>query len=109
MTTTNLLRMRPAAVLGLVALGALSGPMPALAQTPVDEMTCAQAQRSAAQTGRYYKRTGFGVVPIFPVFPPTRKRMCESGEYQAPQIERTRDGRCVIGFKCEQREEIWDP
>ena len=42
---------------------------PAAAQTTVDQMTCGGAIRSAAMTRRYYKRTGFGVVPIMPVFP----------------------------------------
>lgn len=106
--TMSVFRVLSRGVLGLAAAGVLCAPAPALAQTTVDQMTCAQAQRSAAQAGRYYKRTGFGVVPIFPVFPPTNRRMCESGEYKAPQMERTRDGRCIIAYKCQQREEIWD-
>ena len=105
---TIFLRLVSKVMLALAAAGGLADGAPAFAQTTVDQMTCAQAQRSAAQTGRYYKRTGFGVVPIFPVFPPGRRGICESGEVQAPQSERTRDGLCIVAYKCEQREEIWD-
>jgi hypothetical protein len=77
---------------------------PASAQTTVDQMTCAAAARSAAVSGRYYKRTSFGVVPIMPIV--TRAgaaRLCLSSEWAVPQIERTRDTpTCVVGFKCQE-------
>lgn len=90
-------------VLAGLALG-LPSAAPAAAQTTVDQMTCATAARSAAASGRYYKRTGFGVVPIMPIV--TRAgaaRLCQPSEWAVPQVERTRDSSaCVVGYKCEE-------
>lgn len=84
--------------LGLAAAG------PAAAQTTIDQMSCASAAQSAAATGRYYKRTGFGVVPIMPIV--TRRsasRLCLPSEWAVPQVERTRDtASCLVGYKCEE-------
>ena len=81
---------------------------PAAAQTTVDQMTCGGAIRSAAITRRYYKRTGFGVVPIMPVFPYAGRTVCGITEWEVPQVERTRDTpRCVIGYKCQERDDFW--
>lgn len=96
--------MRVAASLaaGLALAGTLAGPV--LAQTTVDQMTCADASRSAIASGRYYKRTGFGVVPIMPIVSRLgATRQCLPSEWAVPQVERTRDtAACLIGYKCEE-------
>jgi hypothetical protein len=101
MTRTLLLAALAAAAVGMPQA-------PARAQTTVDQMTCAQAVRSAAVSHRYYKRTGFGVVPIMPVFPFTPRMTCLWTEWAVPQVERTRDNpACEIGYKCEERDPSW--
>jgi hypothetical protein len=92
----------------IVLAAAAIGSVPAAAQTPVDQMTCAQAVRSAAMSHRYYKRTSFGIVPIMPVFPFTPRTTCLWTEWAVPQVERTRDNpACAIGYKCEERDPEW--
>jgi hypothetical protein len=94
--------------IALAALACCYTQAPAFAQTTVDQVTCAQAVRSAAVSHRYYKRTGFGVVPIMPVFPFTPTTTCLWTEWAVPQVERTRDvPACAIGYKCEERDPIW--
>lgn len=96
--------MRYTILIPAVLALAIPAVAPAAAQTTVDEMTCASAARSAAATGRYYKRTGFGVVPIMPIV--TRAgaaRRCLPSEWAVPQVERTRDANaCVVGYKCQE-------
>lgn len=93
----------PFIIMAGLALGAASA-SEASAQTTVDQLSCAQAARSAAATGRYYKRTGFGVVPIMPIV--TRAgaaRLCQPSEWAVPQVERTRDqSACLVGYKCQE-------
>jgi hypothetical protein len=101
-------RCIPAALAAGVLALALLAAAPAAAQTTVDQMTCAQAIRSAATTHRYYKRTGFGVVPIMQVYPITPRTVCLWTEWAVTQVERTRDTpACVIGYKCEERDPEW--
>lgn len=97
-------------VLAGAGLALLSGApaAPASAQTTVDRMTCSAAINTAARTRRYYKRTGFGVVPIMPVFPYDGGFACLITEYASPQVERTLDTpRCVIGYRCQERQDYW--
>ncbi|MFO1147856.1 MAG: hypothetical protein U1E62_05710 [Alsobacter sp.] len=92
----------------LVAVASAAAPGYAAAQTTVDQMTCAQAVRSAAVSHRYYKRTSFGIVPIMPVFPFAPRTTCLWTEWAVPQVERTRDSpACAIGYKCEERDPTW--
>ncbi len=104
--------MRVTRLASVVLAGAMllaDGPSaPLQAQTTVDQMSCGAAIASAARAHRYYKRTGFGVVPIMPVFPFDGRNACLITEYQSRQVERTRDGaQCVIGYKCQERQEFW--
>jgi hypothetical protein len=96
------MRVAAAFATGLILAGTLAGP--ALSQTTVDQMTCASASRSAIATGRYYKRTGFGIVPIMPIVSRLGAvQQCLPSEWAVPQVERTRDTpSCLIGFKCEE-------
>jgi hypothetical protein len=101
--------MRRALIALVFAAGGALVPAGAVqAQVTVDQMTCSQAVRSAAASHRYYKRTGFGVVPIMPVFPFAPRTTCLWTEWAVPQVERTRDNpACAIGYKCEERDPTW--
>jgi hypothetical protein len=93
--------------LGSVALAAAMSVAvlgPALAKT-VDQMTCAAAIRQALTTGKYEKRTSFGVIPMFGFFPndggPNR---CPRDSDQSWNVERTLDNpRCPVAYTCNPR------
>lgn len=91
--------MTKAIVLGTVlmaqmALATSHGPI------PVDEMTCAQAQASAAVHGDYWKFVGSDLIHIYGLKKVEDLR-CGRKEFAAPIFERVKDADiCVLGYYC---------
>lgn len=95
---------RRALVMGMALVMGIAA-LPALADS-VDRMSCAQAVRVVQSTNGYEKKTGFGTVPIQPVYPVGKTgAFCPGRLYPAFSVEKTLDNpACVLGFTCERRE-----
>lgn len=89
---------------GLAAMLAVFAPA---AAATVDQLTCTAAQAAVQTSGRYDKRTGFGVVPIIPPrrLATGRSADCPIGSSPSFYVERTTDApACILGYSCERRD-----
>jgi hypothetical protein len=91
----------------LITVALLMGAIwtPCLAQVSVDQMSCSTAVQMTQRTGTYFKRTGFGVIPIRPGHPISHGgAMCPPRFALSFFIERTLDNpQCILGYSCVER------
>lgn len=88
----------------LAALTLVSGGGPAALAAPVTvrQQTCAQAQNQVIRTGRYYKDSADGPLPIFGLIPVNEPfPSCLVHQRLFYLRERTRDSAaCLVAFTC---------
>jgi hypothetical protein len=92
------------ATLALAAISS-SAAMASAEPVTVDHLTCKQATKQVAKSGRYYEPSRDGALPIYPVYPMPND---SSGPYKCGYKERvwpvlvetTDNDECEIGYQC---------